>query len=197
MEDRASVKRPRSRGLNGLFWGYLASALASLCLLFICGLFGFRILLNARFILPANTAASQLEATAAALQAQPDFDSAAIPYYYRWALLDESGAITAHNMTGSQLQKARRTLAGDSAQQGLVYPVYHRLVPLAGGEMCLLQYDYAVPYADPALNARLPDFQLCYLGVFGLLALGACRPGKPCFTECGFRPGECRPERAA
>ena len=41
------------------------------------------------------------------------------------------------------------------------------------GTVCLLQFDYAVPYADPALRGKLPDMQTvhCILGI--LLLVGA------------------------
>lgn len=44
---------------------------------------------------------------------------------------------------------------------------------LQDGTVCLLQFDYAVPYADPALRGVLPDMQTvhCILGI--LLLIGA------------------------
>ena len=36
---------------------------------------------------------------------------------------------------------------------------YQYIVTMADGATCLLQYDYAVPYADPALRERLPDLK--------------------------------------
>jgi len=44
---------------------------------------------------------------------------------------------------------------------------------LQDGTVCLLQFDYAVPYADPALRGVLPDMQTvhCILGI--LLLVGA------------------------
>ena len=44
---------------------------------------------------------------------------------------------------------------------------------LQDGTVCLLQFDYAVPYSDPALRGVLPDMQTvhCILGI--LLLIGA------------------------
>ena len=48
---------------------------------------------------------------------------------------------------------------------------YQYDVKMADGSFCLLQYDYAVPYADPALRNTLPDFQTCYLLLLTLLVI--------------------------
>ena len=42
---------------------------------------------------------------------------------------------------------------------------------MADGSFCLLQYDYATPYADPALRDTLPDFQTCYMLLLALLVI--------------------------
>ena len=42
---------------------------------------------------------------------------------------------------------------------------------MADGSFCLLQYDYALPYADPALRDTLPDFQTCYILLLAVLIL--------------------------
>ena len=40
---------------------------------------------------------------------------------------------------------------------------------MADGARCILQYDYSVPYADPALREVLPDFQTMYILLLILL----------------------------
>ena len=53
------------------------------------------------------------------------------------------------------------------------YTQYYMTSKLQDGTVCLLQFDYAVPYADPALRGVLPDMQTvhCILGI--LLLIGA------------------------
>ena len=53
------------------------------------------------------------------------------------------------------------------------YTQYYMTSKLQDGTVCLLQFDYAVPYADPALRGVLPDMQTvhCILGI--LLLVGA------------------------
>ena len=36
---------------------------------------------------------------------------------------------------------------------------------LQDGTVCLLQFDYAVPYSDPALRGVLPDMQTVHLSL--------------------------------
>lgn len=163
----------QNHSLTGLFWSYLARVLAGLLALGISALFCFQLLVNMGAILPANTAAMQLDSVCESLQSAGRFDPSLVPHYYRWLLLSGQQE-TASNMTASQLSDARAALAGQEHTQLRFYPRFHRRLSLADGSVCLLQYDYSVPYADPALQATLPDFQLCYLAFWGMTALLFC-----------------------
>lgn len=165
--------RRRGHTLTGLFWGYLLRVLTGLLALGLAALFGFQLLVNLGVILPANTAANQLDALCEVLQSGGRLDPAQIPPYYRWLLLSGHEEI-ASNMTAGQLADARAALDGHSSGSLRLYARFHRQIPLADGSVCLLQYDYSVPYADPALQASLPDFQLCYLAFWGAAALLFC-----------------------
>lgn len=72
-------------------------------------------------------------------------------------------------MTARQLKIALNAFHGGSGNLG--YTQYQYDVKMADGSFCLLQYDYAVPYADPALRDTLPDFQTCYLLLLALLVI--------------------------
>lgn len=50
----------------------------------------------------------------------------------------------------------------------MLYRQYYMRCDLPDGRTCLLQYDYAMPYADPVLRG-LPDFQTCWLLVLVVL----------------------------
>lgn len=50
------------------------------------------------------------------------------------------------------------------------YAQYYMTSKLQDGTVCLLQFDYAVPYAAPALRGRLPDVQTVH-GILGILLL--------------------------
>ena len=95
------------------------------------------------------------------------FDPNAIDPLCRYA---SYRAGTAHvlqtNMTASQLKKARNILAGG---RQWVMASYQYVVDMADGARCILQYDYSVPYADPALREVLPDFQTMYILLLILL----------------------------
>ena len=58
-----------------------------------------------------------------------------------------------------------------AASGNLGYTQYQYDVKMADGSFCLLQYDYATPYADPALRDTLPDFQTCYFVLLAALIL--------------------------
>ena len=50
------------------------------------------------------------------------------------------------------------------------YTQYYMTSKLRDGTVCLLQFDYAVPYAAPALRGKLPDVQTVH-GILGILLL--------------------------
>lgn len=162
MEKR--VKRTRT--LNSLLFGYLVRtilACAVVAILWFALLMGT---IRAGFVLPAYAGS---DATLQAMEQLPamsadHFDAAALPDLCRWVLLDgrvTPGAtasnqdVLATNMTPGQLSLA---LALGSP---LIYTHFYRDVPLIDGTLCRLQYDFSMPYADPALRGKLPDFQGC------------------------------------
>lgn len=55
-----------------------------------------------------------------------------------------------------------REWAGDLRWE-IGYEQYYLRARLQDGTVCLLQFDYAVPYADPTLRDILPDVQTMHL----------------------------------
>lgn len=162
MEKR--VKRTRT--LNGLLFGYLVRTILACAAV---GILWFALLMSmiqAGFVLPAYSGS---DATLQAMEQLPamsadHFEAAALPDLCRWVLLDsrvipgaaaDSRDVLATNMTEEQLSLA---LALGSP---LIYTHFYRDVPLIDGTLCRLQYDFSMPYADPALRGKLPDFQGC------------------------------------
>ena len=78
----------------------------------------------------------------------------------------------ATNMDAGHLQRAMENRQRKNRWH-LGYTQYYMTSKLQDGTVCLLQFDYAVPYADPALRGVLPDMQTvhCILGI--LLLVGA------------------------
>lgn len=170
MEKRMKRSRPLSR----LLLGYLVRtglACTATALLWFWGLMGT---IQLGFVLPAYSGSN------AALQAMdilPEmsadhFDADALPDLCRWVLLDETVApdeaaapenVLATNMDGASLDLA---LALGTMP---VNTQFYRDVPLIDGTLCRLQYDFAMPYADPALRGVLPDFQACMTVLLVLL----------------------------
>lgn len=158
--------------LRGLLLRYLLST-AALCggLLFVWWLV-FGILLNTRFLLPASSAAEASRRAAEEIlpaMTVDTFDASQLDPLCRYALFPARGssAVLSTNMNGWQLEKALNAWMGGSGNLG--YTQYHLPVTLADGSVCLLQYDYTVPYANPNLRQKLPDFQTCYLLLLAVL----------------------------
>lgn len=167
------VKRPM--GLAALFWRYLLSVGLLIVMSALLWWIMMVVCINRGLVLPSAYAAGQVEATAERLHQA--FDPESIPYYYRWAVFDVNGDLTdSGNMDQRHLGYARRALAGE-VSHAFPYAQKHRIVPLDGGSVCVLQYDYANPYTDPTLQERLPDFQVMMIalliGIWLLLA-GLC-----------------------
>lgn len=130
----------------------------------------FMQLINIGFLLPAVASAqacSEARETVAAVTAET-FDSNQISDLCRWAVVQD-GTVLQTNMTARQLKIALNAFHGGSGNLG--YTQYQYDVKMADGSFCLLQYDYATPYADPALRDTLPDFQTCYFVLLAALIL--------------------------
>lgn len=135
----------------------------------------FMQLINGGFLLPAVASAqacAEARETVTAMTVDT-FDPAAISFLCRYAVVTDANTAgeTVHttNMTARQLKIALNTLHGGSGNLGMMQYQYN--VRMADGAFFLLQYDYAVPYADPALRERLPDFQTCYIVLLVVLML--------------------------
>ena len=164
----------RSRPLSRLLLGYLLrtglACAATAALWFGAVLAAIQL----GFVLPAYSGSdAALRAMEALTEMSADhFDAAALPDLCRWVLLDETIApgktaapenILATNMDGASLRLA---LALGTMP---VNTQFYRDVPLIDGTLCRLQYDFAMPYADPALRGVLPDFQACMTALLALL----------------------------
>ena len=130
----------------------------------------FMQLINIGFLLPAVASAqacADARETVAAVTAET-FDSNQISDLCRWAVV-QNDTVLQTNMTARQLKIALNDFHGGSGNLG--YTQYQYDVKMADGSFCLLQYDYATPYADPALRDTLPDFQTCYFVLLAALIL--------------------------
>lgn len=127
----------------------------------------FMQLINIGFLLPAVASAqacADARETVASMTADT-FDSLQISDLCRWAVVQKD-AVLQTNMDDRHLKIALNAFHGGSGNPGYQYDV-----KMADGSFCLLQYDYATPYADPALRDTLPDFQTCYILLLAVLIL--------------------------
>lgn len=127
----------------------------------------FMQLINIGFLLPAVASAqacADARETVASMTADT-FDSLQISDLCRWAVV-QNDTVLQTNMDDRHLKIAINAFHGGSGNPGYQYDV-----KMADGSFCLLQYDYATPYADPALRDTLPDFQTCYFVLLAALIL--------------------------
>lgn len=127
----------------------------------------FMQLINIGFLLPAVASAqacADARETVASMTADT-FDSQQISDLCRWAVV-QNDTVLQTNMNDRHLKIALNAFHGGSGNLGYQYDV-----KMADGSFCLLQYDYATPYADPALRDTLPDFQTCYILLLAVLIL--------------------------
>ena len=127
----------------------------------------FMQLINIGFLLPAVASAqacADARETVASMTADT-FDSLQISDLCRWAVV-QNDTVLQTNMDDRHLKIALNAFHGGSGNPGYQYDV-----KMADGSFCLLQYDYATPYADPALRDTLPDFQTFYILLLAVLIL--------------------------
>lgn len=168
-------RRRRLTSLRSVLLRYLCLCGGGCALILVLWWVIFMQLINIGFLLPAVASAqacAEARETAAAMTADT-FDPAAISSLCRYAVVTDANTAgeTVHttNMTARQLKTALNALHGGSGN--LVMMQYQYIITMADGATCLLQYDYALPYADPALRERLPDFQTCYIILLVVLVL--------------------------
>ena len=130
----------------------------------------FMQLINIGFLLPAVASAqacADARETVASMTADT-FDALQISDLCSWAVVQKD-AVLQTNMNDRHLKIALNAFHGGSGNLG--YTQYQYDVKMADGSFCLLQYDYATPYADPALRDTLPDFQTFYFVLLAALIL--------------------------
>ena len=132
---------------------------------------------NGELFLPANQAAQACQKAAQDVlpgMTAATFDETQLDSLCRYALFaaPDSSEVLATNMDAGHLQRAMENQQGKTRWH-FGYTQYYMTSKLQDGTVCLLQFDYAVPYADPALRGVLPDMQTvhCILGI--LLLVGA------------------------
>lgn len=99
------------------------------------------------------------------------FDPSKLDPLCRYVLFagQDSDTVLATNMDTRHLQWALEDWRGGRSWH-IGYTQYYVDAKLQDGAICRLQFDYSVPYADPALRGVLPDLQVAHL-VAGLLLL--------------------------
>ncbi len=151
--------------LRSVLLRYLAQCAVCCVLAAVLWFMGLILLMNSGLLLPANAAAN---ATAKAVQmvsgmTAESFDDAGFDPLCRYALFDGDELLRT-NMDDRHLQRALQYERSSTQRGGLLfYTQYYMSAELKDGTVCLFQFDYSVPYADPALRGKLPDVQSCHI----------------------------------
>lgn len=162
MEKRVRRQSTLQRFLFGYLLRTVLACLATAALWFALLL----LLIDCHWVLPAYAGS---DAALQAMELLPTmsadhFDPATLPDLCRWVLLDDSvrpgTAADSNDVLATNLSEGSLSLAL-ALGSPLGYQQFYRDVPLIDGTLCRLQYDFSMPYADPALRGVLPDFQLC------------------------------------
>ena len=129
---------------------------------------------NGGLFLPANQAAQACQKAAQDVlpgMTAATFDETQLDSLCRYALFaaPDSSEVLATNMDAGHLQRAMENRQGKTRWH-FGYTQYYMTSKLQDGTVCLLQFDYAVPYADPALRGVLPDMQTVH-SILGILLL--------------------------
>ena len=168
-------RRRRLTSLRSVLLRYLCLCGGGCALILVLWWGIFMQLIDNGFLLSATASAqacAEARETVASMTADT-FDPSAISFLCRYAVVCDANTdaerVTTTNMSAHQLKTALNDLHGGSGNLGMMQ--YQYIVTMADGATCLLQYDYAVPYADPALRERLPDFQTCYIILLVVLML--------------------------
>ena len=160
--------------LRGVLLRYLVQTALACVLAAACWLVLLLVLVGSGLCLPANWAARVSSEAAQNVLPQmtaETFDASRLDPLCRYALLAGPGSdeVLATNMDARHLQWALEDWRG-TRRWHVGYAQYYMDAKLQDGTICRLQFDYAVPYADPALRGVLPDLQTAHL-LLGLLLL--------------------------
>ena len=163
--------------LRGVLLRYLVQTVFCCVLALLLWFAALMCVINSGLALPANQAAQACQKAAQDVlpgMTAATFDETQLDSLCRYALFvaPDSSEGLATNMDAGHLQRAMENRQGKTRWH-FGYTQYYMTSKLQDGTVCLLQFDYAVPYADPALRGVLPDMQTvhCILGI--LLLVGA------------------------
>ena len=163
--------------LRGVLLRYLVQTVFCCVLALLLWFAALMCVINSGLALPANQAAQACQKAAQDVlpgMTAATFDETQLDSLRRYALFaaPDSSEVLATNMDAGHLQRAMENRQGKTRWH-FGYTQYYMTSKLQDGTVCLLQFDYAVPYADPALRGVLPDVQTvhCILGI--LLLIGA------------------------
>ena len=170
------MEKRKLTSLRSVLLWYLVRTAAACVLAVAVWFLVLLMLIGSGLFLPARAAA---DATQDAVQnllpemTAATFEPSRLDPLCRYVLFSgqDSDEVLATNMDSRHLQwtlEARQS----KARWHIGYTQYYMGIKLQDGSFCQLQFDYAVPYADPVLRGTLPDVQTLHSVLGVLLLLG-------------------------
>lgn len=163
---RAGTRALRRIPLSLVIARYFLYVFAALVAVWVASFIGLSMAINAGGVYPASYGAAHAREEARALRQAGTFDADALPTAYRYALLDETGAVLRTDLSDARLDEALRATAearsggwDGSAEvlgaDGATYAVCR----LADGSVCILASVYLPQYVSRGLRDALPNPQ--------------------------------------
>ncbi len=161
--ERFRMKK-RKLTLTKLFWHYLITVGISLICILILSALLFWLMFLSGLVLPANTAEMQAQKWEQALACGASLPSE-VPDYYRWACFDQDGQMIDHsNLSKRQQEQLYKAVKDKSSiMYAIPFNQYHRFITFPDGNLCVLQYDFSLPYTVKWMQKYLPEYQLMNL----------------------------------
>ena len=155
------MEKRRLTSLRSVLLRYLVQTVFCCVLALLLWFAALMCVINSGLALPANQAAQACQKAAQDVlpgMTAATFDETQLDSLCRYALFaaPDSSEVLATNMDAGHLQRAMENRQGKTRWH-FGYTQYYMTSKLQDGTVCLLQFDYAVPYADPALRGVLPD----------------------------------------
>ena len=171
------MEKRRLTSLRSVLLQYLVRTALACMLVAVGWLLVLLLGMQSGLFLPANQAAQACQKAAQDIlpgMTAATFDETRLDPLCRYALFatSDSDEVLATNMDAGHLQWAMEDRQERNCWH-FGYTQYYMTSKLQDGTVCLLQFDYAVPYADPALRGVLPDIQTVHFILGILLLVGA------------------------
>lgn len=160
MEQRKGIS------LVGLLLRYAMFCIISVIGVILIWWISLTLALSSGFIMPANVGEKAAQMTAQKLQEKGEFDETLIPDLCDYVFWGKDDTVIASSLRKNERDMKEAIIFKEEGYNSTSR--YHLLVELKDG-ICILQYNFKLPYTSKNLSRVLPDFQLLSIGISCIL----------------------------